>query len=46
MVEGVSGLFGVAKRQRHKLIWEPSLGRLKWPKGSVAQIFRATMPTG
>jgi phage terminase large subunit-like protein len=39
MVEGVSGLLSVAKRVRRRLIWEPSLGRLKWPNGSQAQLF-------
>ena len=39
MVEGVSGLVSVARRYRRKLSWEPSLGRLKWPNGSEAQLF-------
>jgi phage terminase large subunit-like protein len=39
MVEGVSGLIAVAKLHRMKLSWEPSLGRLKWPNGSEAQLF-------
>jgi phage terminase large subunit-like protein len=39
MVEGVSGLITVARRYRRKLNWEPSLGRLKWPNGSEAQLF-------
>ena len=39
MVEGVSGLVSVARRYRRKLGWEPSLGRLKWPNGSEAQLF-------
>jgi phage terminase large subunit-like protein len=39
MVEGVSGLIAVAKLRRTKLSWEPSLGRLKWPNGSEAQLF-------
>jgi uncharacterized phage protein (TIGR02218 family) len=30
MVEGVSGLLGVARRNRVRVTWEPSLGRLKW----------------
>src|SRR4051812_47892968 len=38
-VEGVSGVLGVAKAHRRKLVWEPSLGRLKWPNGSEAQLF-------
>jgi phage terminase large subunit-like protein len=39
MVEGVSGLLSVARRSRRRLNWEPSLGRLKWPNGSEAQLF-------
>jgi phage terminase large subunit-like protein len=39
MVEGVSGLLAVAKRNHSRLVWEPSLGRLKWPNGSEAQLF-------
>lgn len=39
MVEGASGLLSVARRFRHKVKWEPSLGKLTWPRGSVAQLF-------
>jgi phage terminase large subunit-like protein len=39
MVEGVSGLVSVARRHRRKLNWEPSVGRLRWPNGSEAQLF-------
>ena len=39
MVEGVSGFLAVAKSNRCRLVWEPSLGRLKWPNGSEAQLF-------
>src|SRR5213082_889334 len=39
MVEGVSGLVSVARRHRRRLTWEPSLGRLRWPNGSEAQLF-------
>ena len=39
MVEGVSGLVAVARNRRRKLQWEPSLGRLRWPNGSEAQLF-------
>jgi phage terminase large subunit-like protein len=39
MVEGVSGLLSVAALHRQKLSWEPSLGRIKWPNGSEAQLF-------
>ena len=39
MVEGVSGILSVARRKRQRLKWEPSIGRLTWPRGSVAQLF-------
>jgi len=39
MVEGVSGLISVARRNRRRLQWEPSLARLKWPNGSEARLF-------
>jgi phage terminase large subunit-like protein len=39
MVEGASGLLSVAQLQRRRVQWEPSLGRLKWPNGSEAQLF-------
>jgi phage terminase large subunit-like protein len=46
MVEGVSGILSVAERRRHKVKWEPSLGRLKWPNGSEAQLFSGDNPDG
>lgn len=39
MVEGVSGLLRVAKLHGERLTWEPSLGKLRWPNGSEAQLF-------
>jgi phage terminase large subunit-like protein len=33
------GLLAVAKHHPGHLNWEPSLGRLKWPNGSEAQLF-------
>ena len=39
MVEGVSGILTVARNYGHRLSWEPSLGRLRWPNGSEAQLF-------
>jgi phage terminase large subunit-like protein len=39
MVEGVSGVLAAARRNRSKVVWEPSIGRLKWPNGSEAQLF-------
>ena len=46
MVEGVSGVLAVARRQRVPVKWEPSLGRLTWPQGSVAQLFSGDNPDG
>ena len=46
MVEGVSGILSVATRRRHKVKWEPSLGRLGWPNGSQAQLFSGDNPDG
>jgi phage terminase large subunit-like protein len=46
MVEGVSGVLSVAKRRRHRVKWEPSIGRLKWPNGSEAQLFSGDNPDG
>ena len=39
MIEGLSGVLSVARRQRVKLNWEPSRGLLRWPRGSQAQLF-------
>ncbi len=46
MVEGVSGVLSVARRRRHRVKWEPSLGRLTWPNGSEAQVFSGDNPDG
>ena len=46
MVEGPSGLLSIARRHRLKLKWEPSLNRLSWPRGSVAQLFSGDHPDG
>ena len=46
MVEGVSGLLRVAKLRGARLTWEPSLGRLRWPNGSEAQLFSGENPDG
>jgi phage terminase large subunit-like protein len=46
MVEGVSGILSVAKRRRHRVAWEPSMGRLRWPNGSEAQLFSGDNPDG
>jgi len=46
MVEGVSGLLSVAKRQRVNVRWEPSKGELRWPNGSIAKLFSGDNPDG
>ncbi len=46
MVEGVSGVLSVAKRNRSRVKWEPGIGRLKWPNGSEAQLFSGDNPDG
>ncbi|MCP5083177.1 MAG: DNA-packaging protein [Alphaproteobacteria bacterium] len=43
MVEGVSGLLGV-HRDHERPRFEPSLRRLTWPNGAVAQMFSAEEP--
>lgn len=44
MVEGVSGLLTIARRERRRINWEPTLGRLTWPNGSQAQLFSGDNP--
>ena len=39
MVEGVSGILSVARKQRVRVKWEPSKSELTWPKGTVARLF-------
>lgn len=46
MVEGVSGLLSIARRQRRRINWEPSLNRLHWPNGSQAELFSGDHPDG
>jgi phage terminase large subunit-like protein len=46
MVEGKSGLLAIARNRKAKLTWEPSLGRLTWPRGSVATLFSGENPDG
>ena len=46
MIEGVSGLLAVARRFRTNVRWEPSLGKLSWPMGSVAQLYSGDNPDG
>lgn len=44
MIEGVSGLRGIAEREQVKVIWEPSLNRFRWPSGSIATLYSADNP--
>jgi len=46
MVEGVSGLLAIACNRKIKVRWEPSLGRMTWPKGSVATLYSGDSPDG
>ena len=46
MIEGESGLLTVARRKRARVKWEPSLGRLTWPQGSIATLFSGDNPDG
>lgn len=46
MVEGVSGILAVARNHRRRVTWEPSIGRLTWPNGSMATIFSGDHPDG
>ena len=46
MIEGVSGILAVARRRRMKVKWEPSAGRLTFPRGSQAQLFSGDSPDG
>ena len=39
MVEGVSGIMSVARSRHVKVKWEPSLKRLTWPSGSIAELY-------
>lgn len=39
MVEGASGILSVARSRHVKVKWEPSLKKLTWPSGSVAELY-------
>jgi phage terminase large subunit-like protein len=45
MIEGESGLLAIAPDEKRP-IWEPSLKRLVWPNGAIAQVFAASEPEG
>jgi phage terminase large subunit-like protein len=44
MIEGESGLLGVGARHGRQPMWGPSLGRLRWPGGSIAEVFSGEAP--
>src|SRR5436190_4630705 len=46
MVEGISGLLAIGRNHKIKVRWEPSLGKLTWPKGSVATLYSGDNPDG
>jgi phage terminase large subunit-like protein len=46
MVEGASGLLTVARGRKVSLRWEPSLKRLTWPSGSVAELYSGDSAEG
>jgi phage terminase large subunit-like protein len=46
MVEGVSGILSIARKQRVWVKWEPSKNQLTWPKGTVAQLFSGNHADG
>lgn len=45
MIEGESGLLAIAPDELRPT-WEPSLKRLVWPTGAIAQVFAASEPEG
>jgi phage terminase large subunit-like protein len=45
MIEGESGLLAIAPDEMRPT-WEPSLKRLVWPTGAIANVFAASEPEG
>ncbi len=43
MIEGISGLLAIHTRGERPT-WQPSLRRLQWPNGAIAQVFSAEDP--
>ncbi|MCC6479215.1 MAG: DNA-packaging protein, partial [Sphingomonadaceae bacterium] len=43
MIEGESGLLSIAPDEKRPT-WEPSLKRLVWPNGAIANVFAASEP--
>ena len=46
MIEGNSGLLSVARRLRSRVKWEPSRNQLRWPNGSIAELYSGEKPDG
>ncbi|SMF68126.1 DNA-packaging protein [Allosphingosinicella indica] len=47
MIEGPAGLLNVARWRGARVPrWEPSLGKLSWPNGSVAYVYSGEHPDG
>lgn len=46
MIEGPSGILAVHAGRRDRPVWSPSLRRLQWPSGVVAQSFSSEDPDG
>jgi phage terminase large subunit-like protein len=46
MVEGPSGILAVHASRADRPTWQPSLRRLQWPNGAIAQAFSSEDPDG
>lgn len=46
MVEGASGILSVARSRHVTMKWEPSVKRLTWPNGSVAELYSGDSAEG
>ncbi len=44
MVEGPSGLLSLAWFPGERPVWEPSVGRLRWPNGAEARVYSGANP--
>lgn len=46
MIEGPSGLLAVHREKSERPVWSPSLRRVEWPNGALAQSFSSEDPDG
>ena len=46
MVEGPAGILAIHRIKGERPIWSPSLRRLEWPNGAIAQCFSSEDPDG